>query len=268
MLAAVKKCWQRSRQAHVTDENIVYGIPLLNTPWMGGEATAGQTFAMTVEQQSIANEQAIWYGEEGFDKVIDYTTGGMYASATKYKTSYFVEGAKCIPRNAEGRVWFIWSTSQSNIASRDSWAKPYLTMEVYESYETGHTRMGHHGMEPMPGGMNKAILFGKVEEVFHGIDFKDIWNLEDLFIQADIVEATYFICGFHVHGACATVHGGKFCALDWYAQTGGMRHANPNEWEHYLILDQVSPAESYKAESMQKMGDLYTGWQGHKAGGQ
>ena len=71
MFAAVKRCWPRQHHAYVTEENVVYGTPLLPTPWIGHTVSAGQAFAMSVEQESMANAQATWYGEEKYDDVID-----------------------------------------------------------------------------------------------------------------------------------------------------------------------------------------------------
>ena len=267
MFAAVKQCWNKSRRAFTTQDGVVYGTPLLDTPWLGTSISAATAFAMTVEQQT-RDEQAFWYGEDEYEKVMDWETGGMYANATKYKTSFFVEGAKYLAPTDEGRVCIIFSTSQSNIASRYDYAKPYLTMEVYESHEEGHTLSGGRGMELCPGSMNSAYKLGTVQEVFKGIDFTDVWNLDDLFVKAGVTNKVFFICGYHIHGTVATVYDGKFCALDWYSQSGTGRAKNPDVYEHFLILDQVCPTECYKAVRFERAPGPYVGWHKHCVGGQ
>ena len=266
MIAAIKRCWNAQRPAFTTQDGVVYGTPLLVTPWIGTTVSAPQAFAMSVEPHRNKNAEEVWYGNDNYDDVIDWETGGMYANASRYKTSFFVEGAKCIAPTDEGRVWIIFSTSTSNIATRYDYSKPYLTMDVYESHEEGHTKLGGRGMDTGPGGMNKALRLGTVQEVFKGVDFTNVWNLEELFVQAGITNKVFFICGFHIHGTCATVHEGKFCGLDWYAQTGTNRAVNPDVWDHHIILDQVSPTECYKAQ-VSKRQSLYTGWHGHAVGG-
>ena len=74
------------------------------------------------------------------------------------------------------------------------------------------------------------------------------------------------ICGYHIHGTSANVHDGRFCALDWYAQTGADHSRNPEEWDHYLILDEVCPTECYKALEIWRM-DVFYGWSDHAIGG-
>ena len=267
MIAAIKRCWNAQRPAFTTQDGVVYGAPLLATPWIGTTVSAPQAFAMSVETKRKKEADELWYGNDNYDDVIDWETGGMFANAVRYKTSFFVEGAKCIAATDEGRVLIIFSTSASNIATRYDYAKPYLTMDVYESHEEGHTKLGGRGMDTGPGGMNKALRLGTVQEVFKGVDFTNVWNLEELFVQAGITNKVFFICGFHIHGTCATVHEGKFCGLDWYAQTGANRAVNTDVWDHHIILDQVCPTECYKAEVSKRMG-LYTGWHGHSVGGQ
>ena len=249
MFAAVKRCWNKSRRAFTTQDGVVYGTPLLDTPCLGSSISAATAFAMSVE---MLDEQAFWYGEDEYETVMDWETGGMYANATKYKTSFFVEGAKYIAPTDEGRVCIIFSTSQSNIASRYDCAKPYLTMDVYESHEEGHTLLGGRGMECCPGGMNKAFKLGQVHEVFKHIDFTNVWNLDDLFAQAGVTQKVFFICGYHIHGTVAMVYDEKFCGLDWYAQSGTTRARDPDVWEHFIILDQVGPTECYKAEASKR----------------
>ena len=70
----------------------------------------------------------------------------MYATAACYATSFFVEGAKYVSLDDDGRVRIVFSTAASNIASRYNHTKPYLTMDVYESWGKGHSRLGGLGM--------------------------------------------------------------------------------------------------------------------------
>ena len=123
-------------------------------------------------------------------------------------------------------------------------------------------------MELCPGSMNSAYKLGTVQEVFKGIDFTDVWNLDELFVKASVTNKVFFICGYHIHGTVATVYDGKFCGLDWYAQSGTARARARDVWEHFIILDQVCPTECYKAEVSKLQTNPYTRWHGHSVGGQ
>ena len=87
MFAAVKRCWNKSRRAFTTQDGVVYGTPLLDTPCLGSSISAATAFAMSVEQQKL-NEQAFWYGNAMYETVMDWETGGMYANTMKYKTFF------------------------------------------------------------------------------------------------------------------------------------------------------------------------------------
>ena len=266
MMSLVRRCWHKLHPTYVTSDNIVYGTPLVSAAMPGYEVSAPSAWGMTLEQQTLAGQQAVWYNEAPFEQVIDIETGGMLADATSYKTSFFVEGAKFVSPDPEGRVMVVFSTAYSNILSRYDHTKPYLTMDVYESWSDGHTRACGKGMDTAPGGLNECVYKESVDQVFSHLDFSSIWNLEQLFDAAGITVRTYFICGYHIHGTSANVHDGRFCALDWYAQTGADHSRNPEEWDHYLILDEVCPTECYKARVFRRM-DAFYGWTDHAIGG-
>ena len=117
------------------------------------------------------------------------------------------------------------------------------------------------GLEP--GGMNDCEMKGICGDRFKDFDGPNINSLEDLLAAAGIEKYVRFICGYHIHGRAA--ERGEFCALDWYAQDNDMVKRKPNEWVHYLILDQVCPVLWYKATTYQKR-DAYDGWYEHKVG--
>ena len=92
------------------------------------------------------------------------------------------------------------------------------------------------GLEP--GGMNDCVPEGICGDHFVQWDGPSIVSLEDLLLQAGITKYVRFICGYHIQGTASQRR--EFCALDWYAQDEKMVESNPNVWQHYVILDQVS----------------------------
>ena len=154
--------------------------------------------------------------------VIDPETNGMYASrAHRRSSSFTVEGAKFPGTAWPHRVMLVVSTPASNVCSRVGGAQAFLEMEVWESWGQGHTRAGRRGMGTTPGGLDECLYKGTVAEVFYNLkaDFHGMTRLEDIFECAGIAEYTFFVCGYHINGARASVGDGQFCALDWYAQS-------------------------------------------------
>ena len=192
----------------------------------------------------------------------------MYASATMHRhTSFMVEGAKYVAREAPHRVMVIMSTTASNVCSRTLDGKPFLGMEVWESWGEGHTKAGRRGMDIAPGGLQQCIKKGTVAEVFAYLedDFDRMTCLEDVFKKAGIGEYTFYICGYHIHGARALPYERQFCALDWYSQTASDRMAAKNRYDHWIILDQVCPTEFWKGEVFQPLSP-FEGWDAYDIG--
>ena len=58
-----------------------------------------------------------------------------------------------------------------------------------------------------------------VQEVFKGIDFTNVWNLEELFVQAGITNKVFFMCT-QVNGCmCGLKVKGISCCKRWVFQT-------------------------------------------------
>ena len=73
-----------------------------------------------------------------------------------------------------------------------------------------------------------------------------------------------FICGYHIHGMAKSLVDEKLCPPDWYYHSASLRLKYPDQWEHYLILDQVSPANFLKGTVVQYLGRYE--WPNHKIG--
>ena len=75
-------------------------------------------WSLSIENLEVDPEQALWYGDANYDDVIDPTTGGMFMSAQRYKTSFWIEGAKYIQPHDPFSVMVVYSTSESNVEGR------------------------------------------------------------------------------------------------------------------------------------------------------
>ena len=53
-------------------------------------------WSLSIQTLEVDQEQPLWYGNDNYDDVIDRTTGGMFITAQRYKTSFWIEGAKYI----------------------------------------------------------------------------------------------------------------------------------------------------------------------------
>ena len=135
----------------------------------------------------------------------------------------------------------------------------FLSMELWRSYGHGHDRTSGGGMDSFPL-MNKCECIGTVAEYFREIPWQDVSDFESILDAAGITEYARFICGYHIHGEAATqAYDGQYCALDWYFQSPADRMADPNEWQHFLILDQVCPINYHEARVVKTL-DRYNGW--------
>ena len=63
----------------------------------------------------------------------------------------------------------------------------------------------------------------------------------DLACHHGIHDYAKFICGYHIHREDVSLVDPRLCPLDWYYQSAQQYQDDPNVFEHYLILDQVSP---------------------------
>ena len=140
-------------------------------------------------------------------------------------------------------------------------------MDVWESWQEGHTSGGGKGMATTPGDLNTCSYAGTVGDEFKYFegDFERMTSLEDLLQAAGITSYVRFIGGYHIHGTVSAKYGGRHCALDWYAQDTADRLRAPEVWEHWVILDEVCPTEVFKAEVFQRR-TPFTGWYGHSIG--
>ena len=224
-------------------------------------------WSLSIQTLEVDQEQPLWYGNDNYDDVIDRTTGGMFITAQRYNTSFWIEGAKYIDMYPPYSVMVVYSTSESNVEGRYESSKPYKVMSVWRSFGDGHTRAGGKGMDVTPGDLDKCVFIGRVEDVFADVDFTNVWSLEDVFRAAAIENVVYFIGGYHIHGIPANVHDKRYCALDWYGMTSSMRARDPNVWTHWVVLDEVSPEMIYRAKEYRRM-EPYEGWHGHRIGGQ
>ena len=237
-------------QVYVAESDIVLSLPV----------------GMPEEHCIADNHDEEWYPESW--QVVDPKTNGMYASATHRRhTSFTVEGAKYLAIESPHRVMVIISTPSSNVSSRIAGGKPFLSMEVWESWGDDHSKSGRRGMDTTPGGLDSCVRKGTVAEVFSYLKdgFDSMTRLEDVFIHAGIDMYTFFVCGYHIHGTCALPYQGKFCALDWYSQSASNRRINKGTYEHWLILDQVCPTNFWKSQVFQSM-PPFDGWEEYDIG--
>ena len=88
--------------------------------------------------------------------------------------------------------------------------------------------------------------------------------MEEVFHAAGIQDFHRFICGYHIHRDEKCLVDERFCPLDWYYQSAQQYQDDPNVWEHYLILDQVSPVDFWKGQITQPLGPYE--WGDHRIG--
>ena len=210
-------------------------------------------------------------GQEKYSKpvkVFDFRTNGMYANATGQRpSSFLLEGAKYHAQEPPYRVMVIMSTPHSNRCARMEDGKPFLSMEVWESWGYDHTKEGGKGMDTNPRGLEKCVSKGTVAEVFAHLNmyFGTMRSLADLFHVAGIDHYTVFVCGYHIHGTRALPYDGQFCALDYYSRYVSPATVDGTDYDHTLILDQVCPTQCWRAKNFKTM-PTYTGWQQYNIG--
>ena len=150
--------------------------------------------------------------------------------------------------------------------SREKEAFAYTQMEVWKSHSEGHNLDQGKGMDPLPY-MNECEYVGSVGDVFREYGrFQDIPDMEHLLAEAGITDYAKFLCGYHIHGEAAITHEGRYCALDWYFQDAAQRQKDYSMWDHFLILDQVSPTNFWKAKVVKIQEKQYKGWEEQRAG--
>ena len=140
---------------------------------------------------------------------------------------------------------------------------PYNQYAVYPSFEEDHTRDGGGGMTPFPRFMTcgEPRMFGDLFDVENMHQCK---CMEDVLEAAGVYDYHRFICGYHIHRMAKSQVRDDFCVLDWYYQPSALRLKYPDVWDHYLLLDQVSPINFYKATTVQWQGSYV--WPNHKIG--
>ena len=90
-------------------------------------------------------------------------------------------------------------------------------------------------------------------------------SMEDVLEAAGLADYERYICGFHIHRKSVSLVDARLCPLDWYYQDTAQRLRDPDVWDHYLILDQVSPVNFWKAKVVTHVGKY--SWLGHRIGG-
>ena len=83
------------------------------------------SWSWSIQNLETDAQQALWYEDANYDDVIDKATSGMYMSAQRYKTSFWIEGAKYVQPHEPFSVMVVFSTAESNIAGRYEKSKPY-----------------------------------------------------------------------------------------------------------------------------------------------
>ena len=107
-------------------------------------------------------------------------------------------------------------------------------------------------MTTEPGQWNECRCIGTVADRYKhtGIPFQEIRSMEELLPRAGIHHFGRFRCGYHIRTEQSAVmyqdlrgseYGQQLCALDWYCQSPSDRLSEPDTWDHYLLLHQVSP---------------------------
>ena len=192
----------------------------------------------------------------------DWATGGRYVDAP-YSGTYFLQGGKYYS-DQTGRLQVAQSTNVSTRFAEYKHSVPFNQYAVYPSWEEDHTRDDGGGMTPMPTFMTcdpEPSMFG---DLFDVPNMHQCRCMEDVWEAAGISDYHRFICGYHIHGMAKSLVDEKLCPLDWYYQSASLRLKYPDQWEHYLILDQVSPADFWKGKVVQYLGRYE--WPNHQIG--
>ena len=102
-------------------------------------------------------------------------------------------------------------------------------------------------------------MFGDMFSHLHGCV-----SMEEALEADDILDYARYICGFHIKGMGKSTVDVNLCPLEWYYQSSQQHYRDPNVWEHYLILDAVSPVDFWKATEVKYLGKFH--WADHSIG--
>ena len=191
----------------------------------------------------------------------DWASGGRYVDAP-YTSSYFLQGGKYYDIEYPHRLNLAVSTPESTRFAEYKHSVPFNQYVVYPSHGADHTREGQGGMSFWPTFMtcDEPRIFGDLFDDGHKCR-----SMEEVWEASGISDYHRFICGYHIHGVEKSLVDEKLCPLDWYYQTCAQRFRNPDVWDHFILLDQVSPVNFWKSTTFKKIGQYE--WPGHCIGG-
>ena len=250
----------------------VASAPLLMTEAVGDVSPPREFVASCIASQALRHAPApVSDADTNLDMHVlgvpstefEHASGGRYVDAD-YSGSYFVNGAKWYDVDTR-RLQIGISTNVSTNFSEHPHSAAFNQFHVYTSWVSDHTRDEGGGMgfcpefttcDPYPK------LFG---------DMYDVENrhrctcMEDVLEAVGIVDYERFICGYHLRREAVSQVDKNLCPLDWYYQTCAQRCRNPDVWDHFILLDQVSPVNFWKSTTFKKIGQYE--WPGHRIGG-
>ena len=218
-----------------------------------------QVDGLTAAPAQVSDMQVFRQPSQEFDH-----RGGRYITAP-YTGTFYVQGAKWYCRDS-GRLKIAVSTSASTRLSEYRLTVPYSNFAVYTSWLSNHNVEDQGGMDHWPTFTTcdaHPSMFG--DAFFHVRDMHRLDCMEDVLESDGIADYHRFICGFHIHGIDVSHVDPALCPLDWYYQTDTQRIRDPDVWDHYLLLDQVSPVDFWKAEVLRSIGQY--SWPTHRIGG-
>ena len=195
-----------------------------------------------------------------FSDKFDFATGGRYVDGP-YSSSFFLQGAKYYDPQT-GQLQLVVSTPQSNRLSVYRHSLPFNQFSVYTSHGPNHTRGGQGGMTFQPTFMTcdpHPRMFG---DVFQQVEKYN--SMEVVSHAGGIDDFHRFICGYHIHRDEKCLVDPQLCPLDWYYQTHDQYQDDADIFEHYLILDQVSPVDFWQGRITMYLGQYE--WRGHQIG--
>ena len=190
----------------------------------------------------------------------DFATGARYVGA-EYTGTFYLMGAKYYDPES-GRVMIVVSTPASNRLSEYRHTRPFNEFAVYESHGPDHTRELGGGMDFYPRFASCDPHPRKFGDVFPQVEVYDC--MEDVFVAAGINDFHRFICGYHIHEKEASMVDPRYCPLDWYYQSSKQYQTDPDVFEHFLILDQVSPTNFWQGNHITHLGKYV--WPEHRIG--
>ena len=214
-----------------------------------------QVGGLNVAPVQVSDMQVPYQPHREFDQL----TGGRYVVAP-YSGTYFVQGVKFYDK-ATGRLMVVVSTNVSTRFAEFRHSVPYMQYAAYMSWEEHHNRTDGGGMDAFPTFQtcSEPRMFGDMFPHLHGCV-----SMEEALEADDILDYARYICGFHIQGMGQSIVDENLCPLDWYYQSCQQRMKDPNVWDHYLILDAVSPVDFWKASTIKYLGAYY--WPDHSIG--